>query len=127
MMKKTIAILLALLLVAALFAGCGAKSEGSSAETVSFTVVYEDGTSEEFELSCENETLSDALAAAGLVTQDEADAGYVTTVNDVFADYDADEAWWRLVDGEGKDALVGISDIDTAEADGYSFVYTIGF
>lgn len=127
MMKKVLALVLSLLLVAAMFAGCGAKTEEGSAETVAFTVVYEDGNEEEFELSTADESLADALVTAGLISEDEAAAGYVTTVNDVFADYEADEAWWKLLDAEGKDTLVGIGDVKTAEADGYSFVYTIGF
>ena len=59
MMKKTIAILLAVLLLAAMLSGCGAKSQ-ASAETVSITVVYADESTEEFELSCEHSTLADA-------------------------------------------------------------------
>ena len=126
MMKKTIAILLAVLLLAAMLSGCGAKSQ-ASAETVSITVVYADESTEEFELSCEYSTLADALVAEGLISQEEADAGFVTTVNGVFADFDAEEAWWRVADAEGRDALKGIDAIDTADADGYSFIYTIGF
>ena len=126
MMKKTIAILLAVLLLAAMLSGCGAKSQ-ASAETVSITVVYADESTEEFELSCEHSTLADALVAEGLISQEEADAGFVTSVNGVFADFDAEEAWWRVADAEGRDALKGIDAIDTADADGYSFIYTIGF
>ena len=125
-MKKTVSILLLLCLLAALFCGCGAKKEPAAA-TVTFTVVYEDESSKEFELSTEQETLAEALIAAGLVSKDEGESGFVTAVDGVTADYNADQAWWKLVDADGDDSVVGIGDVKTAEADGYRFVYTIGF
>lgn len=125
-MKKTVSILLCLCLLAALFCGCGAKKEPAAA-AVKFTVVYEDESSKEFELSTEQETLAEALIAAGLVSKEEGESGFVTAVDGVTADYNADQAWWKLVDADGDDSVVGIGDVKTAEADGYSFVYTIGF
>lgn len=119
-MKKTLAILLTVLLLAAMLTGCGSKK-------VNFTVTYQDGTSKSFELDSKEETLATALVKAGLISQDEADAGYVTTVDGVLADYEADEAWWKLVDANGADSQVGITDVKTADAEGYGFVYTIGF
>ena len=125
MMKKTLALILSLLLAAAMLAGCAGKTDAPAEVTV--TVIYEDESAEEFTLSTEHDTLGDALVDAGLASQEEVDSGFVTTINGAFADFDADEAWWRVVDADGMDSLKGIGDIKTADADGYSFIYTIGF
>ncbi|MEA4964216.1 MAG: hypothetical protein VB055_00115 [Oscillospiraceae bacterium] len=119
-MKKTLCILLVLLLTLSLLAGCGAKS------TLTFQVTYEDGTTKDFSISTEKETLSDALVTAGLVSQEEADANFITTVDGVTTDYNANQSWWRLVDKDGNDASVGVTEIKTADADGYGFIYTVG-
>lgn len=120
-MKKTLCILLALLLTISMLAGCAAKSSD-----LTFKVTYEDGATKDFPISTEKEKLSDALAAAGLVSQEEADANFVMTVDGVTTDYSANQSWWRLVDKDGNDTTVGVTEIKTADADGYGFVYTIG-
>lgn len=137
--------LLAALMLALGLAGCGAGSSApaSSAPAVSvpassaageavvnavFTVVYEDGTSKEFALQCaEGDTLAAALEKAGLISADEAAAGFVTVVDGVASKYDEDQSWWQLMDGSGQSSMKGIGDIVLAEGDSYSFVYTIGF
>ena len=72
----------------------GEESSEAAAEAT-FTVVDADGNSTEIALSItEGEKLSDALVAAGVISKEEAAAGFVTTVNGVTADYNADGAWW---------------------------------
>lgn len=153
-MKKLSALILTLALSAALLAGCGASassaassdavssevvSEAVSEETVStaeaadsaeaiqftFTVTGEDGGSTVLTLdAADGEKLSDALAAAGVISEDEAAAGFVTTVNGVTADYNADGAWWCLTDGDGEMTSVGVADIELHDGDSYAFTYT---
>ena len=148
-MNKIFSSLLALLLAASLLTGCGAasstaassaaSSEAAASSAVSeaaaeagadlveaaFTVVYADGTSEELTLSVEPGTLlSDALRDAGVISAEEAEAGFVTTVNGVTADWDADGAWWCLTDANGEMTTVGIADIALQAGDSYAFTYT---
>lgn len=114
-----------------------ASSEAVSSETVSgeesseaaaeatFTVVDADGNSTEIALSItEGEKLSDALVAAGVISKEEAAAGFVTTVNGVTADYNADGAWWCLTDAAGEMTTVGVADIELHNGDSYAFTYT---
>ena len=153
-MKKLTTLILTLALSAAMLAGCGvsastaASSEAASSEVVSeavseeaastaeaadsaaaiqftFTVTGEDGGSTVLTLdAADGEKLSDALAAAGVISQDEAAAGFVTTVNGVTADYNADGAWWCLTDGDGEMTSVGVADIELHDGDSYAFTYT---
>ena len=153
-MKKLTTLILTLTLSAAMLAGCGvsastaASSEAASSEVVSeavseeaastaeaadsaaaiqftFTVTGEDGGSTVLTLdAADGETLSDALAAAGVISEDEAAAGFVTTVNGVTADYNADGAWWCLTDGDGEMTSVGVADIELHDGDSYAFTYT---
>ena len=153
-MKKFTTLILTLTLSAAMLAGCGgsastaASSEAASSEVVSeavseeaastaeaadsaaaiqftFTVTGEDGGSTVLTLdAADGEKLSDALAAAGVISEDEAAAGFVTTVNGVTADYNADGAWWCLTDGDGEMTSVGVADIDLHDGDSHAFTYT---
>ena len=153
-MKKLTTLILTLALSAAMLAGCGvststaASSEVASSEVVSeavseeaastaeaadsaaaiqftFTVTGEDGGSTVLTLdAADGEKLSDALAAAGVISEDEAAAGFVTTVNGVTADYNADGAWWCLTDGDGEMTSVGVADIELHDGDSYAFTYT---
>ena len=102
----------------------GAESSEAAAEAT-FTVVDADGNSTEIALSItEGEKLSDALVAAGVISKEEAAAGFVTTVNGVTADYDADGAWWCLTDAAGEMTTVGVADIELHNGDSYAFTYT---
>jgi maltose-binding protein MalE len=100
----------------------------ATAETVeaTFTVTYADGSAEEFALDVADGTsLADALADAGLISEEEAAAGFVTEVNGVLADWNADQAWWCLTDGDGEMTAVGVADIQLHEGDRYAFTYTV--
>lgn len=102
----------------------GEESSEAAAEAT-FTVVDADGNSTEIALSItEGEKLSDALVAAGVISKEEAAAGFVTTVNGVTADYDADGAWWCLTDAAGEMTTVGVADIELHNGDSYAFTYT---
>ena len=102
----------------------GAESSEVAAEAT-FTVVDADGNSTEIALSItEGEKLSDALAAAGVISEEEAAAGFVTTVNGITADYNADGAWWCLTDAAGEMTTVGVADIELHNGDSYAFTYT---
>lgn len=152
-MKKISALILTLALSAALLAGCGASassvasseaasevvSEAVSEESTStaeaadsaaaiqftFTVTGSNGESTELTLDAtDGEKLSDALAEAGVISAEEAAAGFVTVVNGEEANYDADGSWWCLTDAAGEMTAVGVADIELHDGDSYAFTYT---
>lgn len=152
-MKKFSALILTLALSAALLAGCGASassvasseaasevvSEAISEESTStaeaadsaaaiqftFTVTGANGESTELTLDAtDGEKLSDALAEAGVISAEEAAAGFVTVVNGEEANYDADGSWWCLTDAAGEMTAVGVADIELHDGDSYAFTYT---
>lgn len=140
-MNKFVSVLLSAALAASLLAGCGAASgtassaaasdAAASAEAeqskaqVEFTVTGADGESTVFPLEVtDGETLSDALAEAGLISTEEAAAGFVTTVNGETADWDKEKAWWCLTDAAGEMTTVGVGDIVLHDGDSYAFTYT---
>lgn len=137
-LNKLAALLLAAVLTLSVLTGCGAASSSgaasagaaaSSAVTITATLKITDpeGAVTELPLTCsEGDTLAAALLAAGVISQEEADAGFVTVVNGVEANWDADQAWWGLVDANGEMTAVGISDITLADGDVYGFVYNVG-
>ena len=92
---------------------------------VTFTVTGADGESTVLTLdAADGEKLSDALAAAGVISAEEAAAGFVTVVNGEEADYNADGAWWCLTDAAGEMTTVGVADIELHDGDSYAFTYT---
>lgn len=149
-LKKYVSGILALVLCAGILTGCGAasstapsseavassevvassvESEAASTEaakiSVTFTVTGADGTATEFALEAtDGEKLSDALAAAGIISEEEAASGFVTTVNGELADWNADQSWWCLTDAAGEMTSVGVADIELHDGDAYAFTYT---
>ena len=149
-MKKLSALILSLALSAALLAGCGASassaasSEAVSSEVVSeeavstaeaadsaeaiqftFTVTGADGESTVLTLdAADGEKLSTALVDAGIISAEEAEAGFVTVVNGEAADYSKDGSWWCLTDAAGEMTSVGVADIELHDGDSYAFTYT---
>ena len=105
-----------------------ASSAASEAQaTVEFTVTAADGSVSSVLLNVtDGEKLSVALAKAGIISQEEADAGFVTTVNGETADYNKDKAWWCLTDAAGEMTTVGVADIELHDGDSYAFTYTKG-
>lgn len=150
MMNRVFSLAVTAALAVGLLAGCGASSTASStaasSEAVSsvaasseaasaeaseakvkaqFTVTGADGESQTFDLEVtDGEKLSDALAEAGIISEEEAAAGFVTTVNGETADWDKDSAWWCLTDASGEMTSVGVGDIGLHDGDSYAFTYT---
>ena len=104
-----------------------ASSAAETQATVEFTVTAADGSVSSVLLNVtDGEKLSTALAKAGIISQEEADAGFVTTVNGETADYNKDQAWWCLTDAAGEMTTVGVADIELHDGDSYAFTYTKG-
>jgi len=126
-LHKFAALTLSAVLSVCLLAGCGASASSTASSaassvassvaasevassaaaetqaTVEFTVTAADGSVSSVLLNVtDGEKLSTALAKAGIISQEEADAGFVTTVNGETADYNKDQAWWCLTDAAGE-------------------------
>ena len=147
MMNKFLSIVISVILAAGLLVGCGASSSTASSTAsaaasnevasvassevseakvkAEFTVTNAAGESTTVTLEVtDGEKLSDALAEAGIISEEEAAAGFVTTVNGETADWDKDKAWWCLTDGTGEMTSVGVGDIELHDGDSYAFAYT---
>ena len=146
-LHKFAVLALSAVLTVCLLAGCGASASSTASSaassvassvasssaaskaqaTVEFTVTAADGSVSSVLLNVtDGEKLSTALAEAGIISQEEADAGFVTTVNGETADYDKDQAWWCLTDAAGEMTTVGVADIELHDGDSYAFTYTKG-
>ena len=150
-LHKFAALTLSAVLSVCLLAGCGASASSTASSavsdaassvassevasspaaetqaTVEFTVTAADGSVSSVLLNVtDGEKLSTALAKAGIISQEEADAGFVTTVNGETADYNKDQAWWCLTDAAGEMTTVGVADIELHDGDSYAFTYTKG-
>ncbi len=150
-LHKFAALTLSAVLSVCLLAGCGASASSTASSaasdaassvassevassaaaetqaTVEFTVTTADGSVSSVLLNVtDGEKLSVALAKAGIISQEEADAGFVTTVNGETADYNKDQAWWCLTDAAGEMTTVGVADIELHDGDSYAFTYTKG-
>lgn len=137
-MKKTkiLALVLTALLALSFLSGCGnsaAKDEGNGGSKdkqikATLTVVYEDKTTKDYELTAKpGESLGDAMYAAELIGQQEWSDGYLTEIDGVIADYNKEQAWWCLQDKDGNQLNTGIKDVKLSDGDVYKFVYTVGF
>ena len=143
-LHKFTALALSAVLAVCLLAGCGASASSTASSaafsvassgasgaassvasapadaqaTVEFTVTGADGSASSVLLNvADGEKLSTALAEAGIISQEEADAGFVTTVNGETADYNKDQAWWCLTDAAGEMTTVGVADIELHDGD----------
>ena len=106
-MKRTISLLLALVMLFALTA-CGTKEE-APAEAVSFKVIVTDleGNETTFEYTSSASNVGEVLVAEGLVVGHDADYGlYIDSVNGITADWDNDQTYWAFyINGEYATAL----------------------
>lgn len=122
-MKRIIAMILALVMALSLVA-CGTDNVNENAVKFSVVVTDRDGSSNTFEYTTTASTVGEALLNEGLISGDEGDYGlYVTTVNGITADWDADQTYWAFyIDGEY--ALTGVEATEVTEGTVYSFVLT---
>ena len=125
-MKRTLALLLALIMVIALV-GCSAKKEASSA-AVSFKVVVTDldGNETAFEYTSSAASVGEALVAEGLIEGHETEYGlYIDTVNGITADWDNDQTYWAFYIN-GEYATTGIDGTEIVADTTYGLTLTKG-
>ena len=128
MKKKGLIIALSIILVAiiAVFGVLIAKQSDrfqKGDKDITVTVVYEDKTQKQFEISTDAENLGDALLEKELVTEEEHKTGYYNTIDGVRADYTLDKAWWCFTQG-GEMMMVGANDAPITDGDNFEITHT---
>ena len=121
-MKKTLSLLLSLLLLFSLTA-CAAKGE-----TKAFTleVTHGDGTVKTFEIDTDAATLAEALAKEGLTSESASSPGLYDTIDGEFADWNDNEAWW-CISKDGTALSTGMKEPPVEDGAHYEAVLTHGF
>ncbi len=102
--KRLLSVLLCVVLMLALLCGCTPKEDNTNLEPKSFVleVVYEDGKSEEMELTSTEKFVGTALIKEGIIEGEDGKYGmYIKSVNGVEADFDKTGTYWAFyIDGE---------------------------
>ena len=125
-MKRTLSLLLALIMVIAMV-GCSANKEAPSA-AVSFKVVVTDldGNETAFEYTSSAASVGEALVAEGLIEGHETEYGlYIDTVNGITADWDNDQTYWAFYIN-GEYATTGIDGTEIVADTTYGLTLTKG-
>ena len=125
-MKRTFALLLALVMLFAMTA-CG-KKEAPATAPVSFKVIVTDldGNESSFEYTTSAASVGEALVAEGLIEGHETEYGlYIDTVNGITADWDKDQTYWAFYIN-GEYATTGIDGTEIAADTTYGLTLTKG-
>ncbi len=141
-MKKSISVILALLCILALFAGCSRNSGpvyvdgtarytedttlGTGSKTITVTVKDNEGKAVVLTIKTDAELVGEALLENELIAGDEGPYGmYIKVVNGLRADYDKDQAFWAF-NINGESAMTGVDQTELTDGGVYELVYTIG-
>ena len=143
-MKKFFAIILALVMALSLMA-CGntavqpdadadadapvvtdGAALGEGAHSFTLEITDADGKTITATIHTDAETVGEALSKLEIVQGEDSEYGlYVTTVNGITADWDADQTYWAFyIDGEY--AMTGIDATEIVDGSTYSLVLTKG-
>lgn len=127
---KVLSLLLALMMILPIFSGCGDSKESPKTtgdpKTVSVQVVHKDGTTKDFTITTEGETLREALEQENLVEGEDSQYGlYIKTVDGETAD-DAEQEWWCLTQ-DGEMTSTGVDGITIADGDSFELTLTVGY
>lgn len=121
-MKKTLCLLLALVLTLSALGLTSCKKENAAAaHTFTLEVTDLEGKVTKHEISTDKKTVGEALLEQGLISGDEGDYGlYVKTVDGLTLDYETDGKYWAFyVDGEY--AMAGVDSTDITDGSTYAF------
>lgn len=98
----------------------------AGAKAIGLTVVYADGSSDEFSFSTDAEYLRQALEEQRLLGGEESEYGlFVQTVNGVTAD-EALQQWWYL-SRNGEESLTGVDQTPLADGDHFELTLKTGW
>ncbi len=130
--KIIIAVLSVLVVICALFAVykiAGPKAQSGS-KAITVTVTDDKGATKEYSLKTDAEFLSqamDELSASSDFSYEGSDGDYglyITAVNGVTADYDADGAYWSIYVND-EYGMFGADSQPVADGDKFGFVYEV--
>ena len=131
-MKKNTKIIIALVVLAALIIGAAllykafAPAAQVGAKHVEIAVIHADGSSKDFSLDTDAETLRAALDELGIIEGDEGEFGlYVTAVDGESADADAQQ-WWCFTKG-GEMLTTGVDSTMIQDGEHYEVTFTVGW
>ena len=100
-------------------ASAEAEDIGEGETAFAFTVTFADGTSALYNVHTDETTVGAALQALGLIEGDESEYGlYVTAVDGVTLDYDADGKYWAFYVG-GSYATSGVDTTEIVPGESY--------
>ncbi|MCR4962010.1 MAG: DUF4430 domain-containing protein [Lachnospiraceae bacterium] len=136
MTKKTLALILALVLCAAItvIAGCGVKKSegpystriyksgtiGSGSTEFTLQIVDKDSKEVDLKVKTDEATVGAALLKLEVIAGDESDYGlYVKCVNGTVADYDVDQTYWAFYIN-GEYAMTGVDATDVENGATYA-------
>lgn len=131
-MKKNTKTIIALVVLAALIIGAAllyktfAPAAQVGAKHVEIAVIHADGSSKDFCLDTDAETLRAALDELGIIEGDEGEYGlYVTAVDGESADADAQQ-WWCFTKG-GEMLTTGVDSTMIQDGEHYEVTFTVGW
>ena len=126
-MKKLIAVLAMLAVLATLLCACGSKApETADGKSFTVVVVHADGSEKTFQYTSSEEFLGAVLVAEKLVEGEDSEYGlYITAVDGETADYNTDGAYWALYIGD-EYATTGADSTPITEGATYKLVYAKG-
>lgn len=131
-MKKNTKTIIALVVLAALIIGATllyktfAPAAQVGAKHVEIAVIHADGSSKDFSLDTDAETLRAALDELGIIEGDEGEYGlYVTAVDGESADADAQQ-WWCFTKG-GEMLMTSVDNTMIQDGEHYEVTFTVGW
>lgn len=129
MNKKIWIALIALVLVIAALVGVYVATRPDTQEgskTITVTVVHKDGSEKVFTCHTDEEKLGPVLLTEKIVEGSMGDFGlYILSADGEVADYNVDQGWWALYEGENM-ATTGADAVAITDGGSYKLVYTIG-
>ena len=95
--------------------------------TITVTVVHKNGESKDFTYQTNESYLGPVILDTGLVEGDMGDFGlYIHTVDGETADWNVDQGWWALYEGD-QQAMTGADGVVLTDGGVYKLVYTCGY
>lgn len=120
-----IVLIVAIIAVAVIYTATR-PAASAGAKHITVEVIDAEGNSTVFEYDTDEEYLRGVLEPAGLIEGSDSEYGmYVTTVNGITADWDADQAWWCITQ-DGEMTPTGVDTTPVNDGDHFEFTYTIG-
>lgn len=134
-MKKTVSVLLSVILALCLLSGCAKKTDnlwgnatykadtalGQGSTVFTLDVTAEDKTVS-FTVKTDKETVGDALLEAKLIEGEQGPYGmYIKTVNGILADFDKDQTYWAFY-VNGEYGMTGVDATPITKGERYGLV-----